>query len=813
MGARYVGAGVRRVEDPRLLAGHGRYVDDLRVSDCLHAVLLRSPHAHARIAAIRSERARRHPAVVGVFGFEDLRARMVPLPAAGTPPPALQSRVGFQLRSAPQYPLARGRARYVGEPVAVGLATDRYAAEDARQLVEVEWEPLPVVTDPERGLAPDAPLIHPEWGDNVAVAFRVELGDAARALREAPVVVRRRLRMQRYAGMPMEPRGVLAEPDSRGGLRVWASTQVPHWLQRVLAEALGVPAHRVRVVAPDVGGGFGTKCSIYPEDLLIPILAAALGRPVKWIETRHEHLQSATHSREQLHEVELGATREGTILALRDRFLLDQGAYNPWGIVQPYNTVGHMLGPFRIRNFSVEARSVVTNKTPHAPYRGAGRPEAVFVMDRIADALARELGLDPAAVRRLNFVRPEELPYDVGLLYRDGQPLVYDSADFPATLEAALRAVGYEEFRRAQPALRARGVWRGVGPYEGAAVRLDPTGRAVVATGACSQGQGHETVFAQIAADALGCALADVSVTGGDTAAIAFGVGTFASRSLVLAGNAVAEAAGRVRERVIGAAARLLEASPADLEVADGRVFVRGASDRALSFARVIQGCLPTFAGPGAAEPVFEATVYHSVPTVTYASAVHAAVVEVDLDTGQVRLLRYVVAHDCGRVVNPTIVEGQVHGGVAQGIGGGLHEEIRYDDAGHLLTTTFMEYHVPAASEVPPIETVHLEFPSPRNPLGVKGLGEGGAVSPPAAIAGAVEDALAPLGVAVTELPVTAPGLFALLQAQGGGRAPGGAAMPPSAERGGPWGQEERLKLGHLGSSDPGTPFARSSSA
>ena len=789
MGGKYVGAEVRRVEDPRLLAGRGQYVDDLRVSGCLHAALLRSPHAHARIAAIRAERARHHPSVIGVFGFEDLQASLVPLPAAGAPPPALQSRVGFQLKSAPQYPLARGRARYVGEPVAVLVASDRYVAEDALALVEVEWDPLPALVDPERALDAEAPLIHPEWGDNVAVAFRVELGDAARALAEAPVVVRRRLRMQRYAGLPMEPRGVLAEPDARGGLTVWASTQVPHWLQRVLAEALGLPAHRVRVVAPDVGGGFGTKCSIYPEDLLIPILAARLGRPVKWIETRHEHLQSATHSREQCHDVELGATREGEILALRDRLLLDQGAYNPWGIVQPYNTVGHMLGPYRVRNFSVEARSVVTNKTPHAPYRGAGRPEAVFVMDRIADACARELGLDPADLRRRNFVRPEELPYDVGLLYRDGNPLVYDSADFPATLEAALRAVGYEEFRREQPALRARGVWRGIGlsayvegtgigPYEGAALRLDPTGRAVVATGACSQGQGHETVFAQIAADGLGCPLEHVSVIGGDTAAIPLGIGTFASRSLVLAGNAVAEAAGRVRERLVAAAAKLLEASPADLEVADGRVFVRGSSDRALSFARVIQGCLPTFAGPGPAEPVFEATVYHSVPTVTYASAVHAAVVEVDVDTGQVRLLRYLVAHDCGRVVNPMIVEGQIHGGVAQGIGGALHEEIRYDGEGQLLTTTLMEYHLPAASEVPPIETVHMEFASPRNPLGVKGLGEGGAISPPAAIAGAVEDALGPLGVRITEVPVTAPRLFALLsecKGRGGDGPPAGA--------------------------------------
>ncbi|MBI4587623.1 MAG: molybdopterin-dependent oxidoreductase, partial [Candidatus Rokubacteria bacterium] len=455
-------------------------------------------------------------------------------------------------------------------------------------------------------------------------------------------------------------------------------------------------------------------------------------------------------------------------------FLLDQGAYNPWGIVQPYNTVGHMLGPFRIRNFSVEARSVVTNKTPHAPYRGAGRPEAVFVMDRIVDLLAREIGLDPAEVRRRNFVRSDELPYDVGLLYRDGNPLVYDSGDFPKALEAALDAIGYAQFRKEQEQLRRQGIYRGIGlssyvegtgigPYEGAVVRLDPSGKVVVATGACSQGQGHETVFAQIAAETLGVPLEDVTVIGGDTGAIPFGVGTFASRSAVLAGNAIAQAGSQVREKLLRAAAALLEARLDDLEVADGRVFVRGVPDRALSFARIIQASLPTFAGPGIAEPSFEASTYQAVPTVTYASAVHAALVDVDPDTGSVTLLRYVVAHDCGRVINPMIVEGQIHGGVAQGIGGGLYEDIAYDGAGQLLTGTFMDYHVPTAAEVPFIETVHLEFPSPRNPLGIKGLGEGGAISPPAAIANAVEDALAPFGVRITETPLTASRIFRLL--------------------------------------------------
>jgi carbon-monoxide dehydrogenase large subunit len=774
---RYVGARVRRREDPRLVAGQGRFVDDLRVAGCLHAAILRSPHAHARIAAVRTDAARRGPGVVACWTSEDLPAATRPLPIAGVPPAPLQARVGFRLRTAPQLPLARGVVRYVGEAVAVVVATDRYAAEDALERIEAAYEPLPAVADVEQGLAPGAPLVHPEWGDNVSVAFAVRVGDPDGTLPRAPVRVQARIRVPRYAGIPLEPRGVLAEPWPRGdGLTVWASTQVPHWLQRTLADALGVPVHRLRVVAPEVGGGFGTKCSIYPEDVLIPAVALRLGRPVKWVETRREHFQSATHSREQLHDAELAAERDGTIVGFRDRFLLDQGAYNPWGVVQPYNTVGHILGPYRVPHAAFDVQSVVTNKTPHAPYRGAGRPEAVFVMDRMIDLLGRELGVDPAELRRRNLVRPDEMPYDVGLLYRDGNPLVYDGGDFPDALARALRGVDYEGLRAAQAGERARGVYRGiglscyvegtgVGPYESATVRLDPSGRVVVATGACSQGQGHETVFAQIAADALGVELDDVTVVGGDTDAIAFGIGTFASRSTVLAGNAIAVSAGAVRDKVVRAAARLLEAAEADVEVQGRRAFVRGSPARAVPFERLVQATLPTFQAPAAVEPGFEATTHQGVPTVTYASAVHVAVVEVDPETGRVTLLRYVVAHDCGRVVNPMLVDGQIHGGVAQGIGGGLGEEIVYDGAGQLLTGSLMDYALPKADELPFFEAIHLEHPSPRNRLEVKGVGEGGAISPPAALANAIEDALAPFGVRITEGPLTSARIRALLRA------------------------------------------------
>lgn len=774
MGARYVGAGVRREEDPRYLTGRGRFVDDMTAAGCLHAAVLRSSHAHARLAAIRTEAARACPGVAAVFTFHGLSG-LRPIPEAGVAPPPLAARVGFQLRSASQYPLARDKVRYVGEPVALVVAESRYAAEDALERIEVDYDPLPVIVDVEAGLRPEAPRIHEEWPDNLAVSFTAEVGDPEGAFRSAPVVLAERIAVQRYAGMPLEPRAVLAVPDARaGGLTVWASTQLPHLVQKALLEALGLPAHRVRVVTPDVGGGFGTKCSLYPEDMLIPMAAMRLGRPVKWVETRREHLQSATHSREQLHDVRLAATREGIILALDDRFLLDQGVYNPWGIVQPYNTVGHMIGPFRIPHARFEAKSVVTNKTPHAPYRGAGRPEAVFVMDRMVDRLARTVGMDPAEVRRRNFIRADEMPYDVGLLYRDGNPLVYDGGDFRATLEAALEVAGYESVRREQAGLRGRGAYRGVGisayvegtgigPFEGAVVRLDASGKVLVSTGACSQGQGHETVYAQIVADALGVTPADVTVVGGDTAAIPFGIGTFASRSMVMAGNAIAEASRLVRGKLVTAAAALLEASAQDLDVEGGRVFVRGSSDRGMTFPAIMQAGLPTFAGPGRGEPVFEASSYASVPTVTFAHAVHVAVVDVDPETGGVKIIRYVVAHDCGRVVNPMLVDGQIHGGVAQGIGGALYEALRYDEAGQLLTGTLMEYHMPAADEVPFIDTIHMESHSSRNPLGVKGVGEGGAISPPAAIANAVEDALLPFGIKITTAPVTPALIRALL--------------------------------------------------
>ena len=776
MGAKFFGAAVKRREDPRFLQGEGRFIDDIVLPGVLHAAFFRSPHAHARIVRIDTTTAASAPGVVRVSTFSDLERWMKPLPLFGAVPPGLAAVVKFDVRQAPQWALCRDRARHVGEIVAMIVADSPERAADAVDLIEVEWDLLPAVVDMRRAAEPGAQLIHPEWGNNIGIAFTHAIGDADRAFAEADATVAETFHIQRYVGMPLEGRGVVAVWDRRDGtLTTWNSTQVSHFVQQGLTGALGVAPHKIRVIAPDLGGGFGTKASGYAEDALIPIAARVLGRPVKWIESRREHMSGAAHARHQVHAISLAARRDGTILAVRDRIWLDLGAYNVWGVVLPYNTVAHLIGPHRIKNMRVDVQAVVTNKTPNAPYRGAGRPETVFAMDRIVDCLARELRMDPAEIRRRNYIRPDELPYDFGMPYRDGNPLVYDTGDFPEALEKALEAADYKQFRAEQAALRARGVHRGIGisgyvegtaigPYEGATVKLDLAGRVLVATGAINSGQGHETSFAQIAADALGVPLDWVTVIGGDTAAVPFGVGTFASRSAVTAGNSIADACREVRTKLVRAAGALLEAAPDDIEIEDGRVFVKGSPGSGVDLARVVQASIPTFAKPGVASPDFEASAYHHVPTVTYASAVHVAQVEVDPATGAVKLLRYVVAHDCGRVINPIIVDGQVHGGVAQGVGGALFEEMVYDETGQLLTGSLMDYAVPKADDLPLIETVHLEFPSPRNPLGVKGLGEGGAISPPAAIANAVEDALAPFGVRITETPVTAARIVALLQ-------------------------------------------------
>jgi carbon-monoxide dehydrogenase large subunit len=760
-----VGQAIPRVEDERLLRGAGRYVDDIHPEGCLEAAFLRSPHAHARVVSVDLSEARRARGVAAVLDGAAVAELAGPLlfDMARIVPETVRRSVEPLVRVQPMPALAAERVTYVGQPLAMVIAESRYLAEDALELIHVDYDELPAVVDPERALEPGAPLLEPEWGDNLAISFNFRKGDPGGAFAGAHATIEETFRSHRYFAAPIETRGVVAALDPfEGNLTVWASTQTPYLLRDFLAGALGQAPDRLRVVAADVGGGFGMKGSIYPEDLLVPLAARELGRPVKWIEDRSENLAAATHGREQVHRIELAADADGRILAVRDDIVHNAGAFTTLGLVVPYNSLTHLLGPYDIESADIRMRVALTNTGVTAPYRGAGRPETVFAVERAIDRLARELGTDPAELRERNMVRPEQMPYATGIVYRDGVDQVYDSGDYPGLLRKARELAEPEELLAQSSDERRIGVGyaaytegTGVGPFESARVSVEPSGRVLVQYGGASQGQGHRTTLAQIAADALGVRFVDVDVAGGDSGALAQGFGTIASRTLVLAGNAIARAAEEVRERATRLAAEMLEIAPDDLVLGDGVFRPRGSPEPALPLADVA-GFLSPFnpARPPDEPAELAAGAIYRPSTVTYAAGVHVAVVAVDVATGMVELLRYAVSHDCGRVVNPTIADGQIVGGVMQGIGGALYEQLAYDAHGQLITASFMDYLLPTASETPELRLAHLDVPSPLNPLGVKGLGEGGAIGPPAAIANAVEDALADLGVVVRDGPL-----------------------------------------------------------
>ena len=762
MSTRYLGARIPRNEDPLLLQGRGLFVDDVRLPEMAHAAVLRSPHAHALIRRIDTARARAALGVVAVYTHADLGALNGPLPKL-IPHPTL-------VHHKTQYALAPDTVRYAGEAVAFVVAESRYAAEDALDLIAVEYEPLPAAATLEAAAAPGAPLVHEEIGTNIAARYTQRVGGVEQAFAEAPRRFRERLVIDRGASCPMETRGVVASWDARSGrLDVWDSTQAPIPIRNGLAAMFGLLQQNVRVVAPDIGGGFGPKIMMfYPEEILVPWAAMRLGRPVKWIEDRRENFVATNQEREQIHEAEIAVDADGRIRGVRTVFLYDAGAYNPYGLIVPIVAGTTLPGPYRIPNYHCEFAAVFTNKTPVSPYRGAGRPHGVFVMERLLDRVARELGMDRAEVRRRNLIQPDEFPYDVGLIYQDNAPLRYDSGDYPACLDRALEVIRYAEWPARQRAYRAEGrclglgvacyvEGTGIGPYEGCRITVEPSGTVFVATGVGTQGQGHMTAFAQIAADALGVAPRDVSVHTGDTGLFNWGTGTFASRAAVVAGNAVALAAQAVRDKVRVVAAGLLEAPADEIALEGGRVFVRGVPARSLSLGEVAVAANPLrFAMPAEWEgPGLEAIRYFAPAQGTFSNGVHACVVEVDPDTGMLTVPRYAVVHDCGRVINPLILDGQIHGGVAQGLGGAFWEKLAYDGQAQPLSTTFMDYLVPTAAEVPPVEVEHLETPSPLNPLGVKGAGEAGVIPVAAALAQAIEDALAPLGVRVAEMPLS----------------------------------------------------------
>jgi aerobic carbon-monoxide dehydrogenase large subunit len=791
MPTRQFGARIKRTEDPRLLTGQGRYVDDIDLPGMLHAAVLRSPHAHARIRAIDVGDVLAIDGVLNVLTYEDLD-----LPGERTP---LLIPHAALTHGRTQHVLARDQVNYVGEAIALVVAVDRYAAEDALEAIQVEYEVLPPVVNVTTAVEPGSALVHDDLGTNVAAHYTANVGDVERAFAEAAHVFREPLVIERSASMPMETRGVVAYWDNDEGLlRVWDSTQAPVSIRNGLASLFGLPEHKVQVQAPDVGGGFGSKVmQFYPEEILIPLVSMRMGRPMKWVEDRREHFIATNHERLQIHDAEIAVDGEGRILAVRDRYLHDTGAYTPYGIIVPQITACQLPGPYKVPNYAVEFRAVYTNTVPISPYRGAGRPHGCFVMERLLERVAAELSLDRAEVRRRNFVRPEDFPYDVGLTFQDGAPTRYDSGNYEAGLDKALAMIDYENFaREVQPRARAEGrciglglacyvEGTGIGPYEGAHVRVEPGGKIFVSTGLASQGQSHTTTFAQVAAEELGVSVDDVMVTSGDSRYFNFSTGTFASRGAVVSGNAVALAARAVREKALALAARHLEVDPSDLEVREGTIAVKGAPGRELAYGQVARLANPlryvygteaadapqstgAWTGPAlraGEHPGLEAIEYYSPPHATWASGVHACIVEVDVDTGMIHPERYCIVHDCGTLINPMVVEGQVHGGVAQGIGGSFYERMVYDDNGQLLNASFMDFLIPTAGEIPHLEIEHIETPSPLNPLGIKGVGEAGAIPVPALLASALEDALRPLGIHITRMPLSPSELRELIAA------------------------------------------------
>jgi carbon-monoxide dehydrogenase large subunit len=763
MGAKHFGARVARLEDPALLTGRGRFVDDIKLPGALHACFVRSPHAHARIRAIHASAARAMPGVHAVLTADDL-----PTPMATSQIPMLVPNPAIKAPCT-QLALARHEVCYVGQTVAVVIAADRYRAEDAAAAVAVDYEALPAVSDCRDAARPGAAHAHSDLASNIAAVVPVGYGDVEGAFAGAAHVFEEELFLHRGAAMTLEGRAVLASYDAAADLlTVWSATQTPHLCRGTLADLLARDLESIRVIAPHVGGGFGTKAPFYAEEAVIPAAAMKLGRPVTWQEDRREHFLAATQERDQHWKVAIAVDERGNILGIRGTMLHDTGAFLPWGVIAPYIAATTLPGPYVVPAYSLQVTVVLTNRVPTTVVRGAGRPQAVFVMERLMDRVARELELDRTELRKRNMIRPEQMPYAVGLLFRDGKPLVYANGDFPKSQARALALSTYAGFRARQQAARANGRYLGIGianyvegtglgPFEGVSVRVLPNGKVAVATGATAQGQGTRTALSQIVADEVGCRLDDIIMTVGDTAAISQGVGAFASRQAINAGSSALIAGASVRKQIVTLAARALGVPESDIEVEDGRAGARSGNRPSLTLgelARAAQG-MPGFSFTPGQAPGLEHTAYFTPPQASYCNGTHVAEVEVDPFTGSVTPRNYTVAHDSGNIINPLIVDGQVHGGVAHGIGNALFEWMKYDAGAQPLTTTFQDYLLPAAPDVPLCQIEHVETPNPLNPLGVKGAGEGGTIPAPAAIIAAIEDALSPFGVRFAEMPLT----------------------------------------------------------
>lgn len=771
MGVRQFGASVLRLEDPRLLRGNGRYLDDISLPRMLHAAFVRSESAHARITGIDKSAALNIPGVAAIFTAEDLEAVVSgPMPQLA-PHPALKQPVTY-------HPLAKGSVHHAGEAIAIVLADTRHAAEDAANAVLVEMEELPAIADARLALEANAARVHEGAPGNLAGTLRASFGDADSVFNTADHVLKESFSLHRGGCHAMECRGVIAQYDAAKDLfSVWSSTQAPYSVRRLLAAYLGRDESQVRVIAPDVGGGFGPKAGVYPEEFAVTVAGFLVGKPVKWVEDRREHFIATTQQRDQFWTLEVAFSSDGRMRGVRGQCIHDNGAYVPYGFILPATVLSSFPGPYALEALDITLDVVFTNLVPTTPIRGAGRPNTAFVLERLADRVARFLNLPREEVRRRSFVLAEQMPYATGMKARDGSPVRYDSGDYGAALDLALEKSGASTFPKRKAAAAARGKLLGLGiascvedtglaPFEGATVRITTSGRVIITTGAASQGQGHATVFAQICADALGVELDKIAVEAADTGKFPAGIGTIASRIAVTGGSSVEVAARRVREKALKAASAMLEVPETDLEIENGEVRTVLPSNKKVALADIAKRLLGVTGVPMLAgiEPDLSATAYFEARATPFAYGTHICEVEVDRQIGTVKILRYVVVHDCGRLINPMLVDGQIRGGVVHGIGNALFERMIFNEYGQPLTTNYGEYLLPTAPEMPNIEIHHIETPSPLNPLGVKGAGEAGTIPAIAAVISAVEDALSETGIFIGEHPISPERILDLIE-------------------------------------------------
>lgn len=783
---RYIGKSMKRKEDPRLIKGIAHYVDDIQLPGMHYMAVVRSPYAHARVRSVDISKALAAPGVVTALTGADTKGVIANIPCAAQIP---------DMKAAIRPVLADDKVRFVGEPVAVVVANDRYAARDAVDLVEVEYDPLPAVVDPEKAIQKGSTLLYDDFADNIAYVWKLEGGEVDKAFKQADKIVKERMVNQRLIAMPMEPRGVVADyKPGEQQLTVWSSTQIPHLLRTQIAAMLGVPEYSVHLITPEVGGGFGSKLNVYAEDVLVAHLAMKLAKPVKWIESRRENFQNTIHGRDEINYAEMAVKNDGTVLGMRWRIIADLGAY--YQLLTPLvpTLTGLMAcGSYRIPAVRLEIIGALTNKMATDAYRGAGRPEATYFIERIMDVVAHDLKKDPIEVRRKNFPKPQEFPFATPT------GVTYDSANYQAALELAMKKADYAGLRKEQAKLRKEGRYIGIGVstyveicamgpssampaggWESGTVRIEPTGKVNVLTGSSPHGQGQETTFSQIAADRLGVSPEDVLITHGDTASVPYGIGTFGSRATAVGGTAMYMSLEKLREKLKKIAGHILGVAPESLLLADRKIYSKSDPSKSMAFGDAVGAAYTAKNLPVGMEPGLDATSFFEPSNFTFPFGTHICVVEIEPDTGNVTLRKYVAVDDCGNAINPLLIDGQVHGGIVQSVGQALFEEAVYDSEGQLVTGELTDYALPRAADIPRIVTDRTVTPSPVNPMGVKGVGEAGTIGATPALVNAVVDALQPFGVRHVDLPIKREKIWRIIRAASAGPNGSGGARTKS---------------------------------